>query len=162
MSGWEGRFDRTKAPSEPTGDCSEKEGDETQQCGTRHRLSRCVGGLRGLLLSLIYGLPILLLVLLNLRASILDGHVLRVSYRLGGAVARACCGSPVTAARMAAMAASRNAVGSFPGIALRSAWSIDENGSVVCEMLGPATCAAVCAVELTALVTPPSTFVMLR
>jgi hypothetical protein len=90
MSGWEGRFDRTKAPSEPTGDCSEKEGDETQQGGTRHRLSRSVGGLRGLLLGLIYGLPILLLVLLNLRASILDGHVLRMRYGLGCALARLC------------------------------------------------------------------------
>src|SRR4029077_8061651 len=88
MSGWEGRFDRTKAPSEPTGDCSEKEGDETQQCGTRHRLSRCVGGLSGLLLCLVYGLPILLLVLLDLPASVLDGHVFRMRYRLGCALAR--------------------------------------------------------------------------
>jgi hypothetical protein len=37
---------------------------------------------------LIYSLPILLLVLLNLRASILDGHVLRMRYRLGGVLAR--------------------------------------------------------------------------
>ena len=90
MSGWEGRFDRTKAPSEPTGDCSEKEGDETQQCGTRHRLSCCVGGLSGLLLCLVYGLPILLLVLLDLPASVLDGHVLRMRYRLSCALARLC------------------------------------------------------------------------
>jgi hypothetical protein len=89
-SGWKGRFDRTKAPSKPTGDCTEEERDETQQCGARHRLSRRVGGLRGLLLCLVYGLPILLLVFLNLPASILDGHVLRVSYRLGGALARLC------------------------------------------------------------------------
>ena len=90
MSGWEGRFDRTKAPSEPTDDCSKKEGDETQQCGTRHRLSGCIGGLRRLLLGLIHGLPILLLVLLDLPASILDGHVLRMRYRLGRALARLC------------------------------------------------------------------------
>src|ERR1700747_3690425 len=87
-SGWEGRFDRTKAPSEPTGDCTEEEGDETQQCGTRHRLSRGVGGLRGLLLCLVAALPILLLVLLTLPASILDGHVLRMRYRLSCALAR--------------------------------------------------------------------------
>ena len=90
MSGWEGRFDRTKAPSEPTGDRTEEESYETKPSDTRHRLSRCVGGLRGLLLCLVYGLPILLRVLLNLLASILDGHVLRMRYRLGCALARLC------------------------------------------------------------------------
>jgi hypothetical protein len=40
--------------------------------------------------ALVYSLPILLLVLLNLPASILDGHVLRMRYRLSCALARLC------------------------------------------------------------------------
>jgi hypothetical protein len=47
-------------------------------------------GLRGQLLCLVYGLPIMLLVLLNLPASILDGHIFRMCYRLGCVLARLC------------------------------------------------------------------------
>jgi hypothetical protein len=42
----------------------------------------------GLLLCLVYGLLMLLLVLLNLPAGILDGHIFRMCYRLGCVLAR--------------------------------------------------------------------------
>jgi hypothetical protein len=83
-------LDRANAPAEPSGDCAKEEADEAKQCGTRHRLSCRVSGVLRLLFSLVYGLPILLLVLLNLPASILDGDVLRTRYRLGRALARLC------------------------------------------------------------------------
>jgi len=67
------------------------------------------------------------------------------------------CGSPVTTARTAAIAASRKVVGSFPGIAVRIDSSIKENGSV---MRVTVVWATVSAVEPTALETLPSAFVM--
>jgi hypothetical protein len=72
-AGWKDRLARTHTAAEPTGQGAKEEADGAQQCGARHRLSRCVGGLRRLLLGLIYCLPILLLVLLNLRASMAAG-----------------------------------------------------------------------------------------
>ena len=87
---WEGRLARTHAPAEPPGQAAKEEADGAKQCGARHRLSRRVGGLRPLLLSLVYRVPILLSVLLNLRASILHRDVLRTCYHLGRTVARFC------------------------------------------------------------------------
>ncbi len=49
---------------------------------------RCIGGLRHLLLGLIYRLPILMGILLNLRTSILHRDVLRTRYHLGRTFAR--------------------------------------------------------------------------
>jgi len=131
-----------------------------KQCGARHRLGRRVGGLRPLLLSLVYRVPILLSVLLNLRASILHRDVLRTCYHLGRTfrASAACCGSPVTTARTATIVASRKVVGSFPGTALRIDSSMEENGSAMRVM---AICVTVSAVEPTALETLPSAFVSL-
>jgi hypothetical protein len=84
----EGRLDCADAPTHPAGDRAKEKGDEAKQPGSRHGLGRYLSGLRGLLLDLINCLPILLLVSLNLRASILNRDVLRVRYRLGRALAR--------------------------------------------------------------------------
>jgi hypothetical protein len=82
-SGCQSRLDPTQAPTEPTGQATKEETDCTKQCSAGHRLSRCVGGLRHLLLGLIYCLPILMGILLNLRTSILHRDVLRTRYHLG-------------------------------------------------------------------------------
>ena len=86
----EGLLARTHAPAEPPGQAAKEEANGAKQCGARHRLSRCVGGLRHLLLSLIYCVPILLGVLLNLRASILHGDILRTCYHLSCTFPRFC------------------------------------------------------------------------
>ena len=86
----EGWLHRAHAPAEPAGDCAKEEGDETPPRGSGHRLSRCVGSLPRLLFGLIYGLPILLLVLLDLLASIFNRDILRMRYRLGCTLAGLC------------------------------------------------------------------------
>src|SRR5258708_40254236 len=90
-SGRERRLDRTHTPAEPTGQAAKEQADCAKQCGARHGLSRCVGGLRHLLLGVICCLPILLRILLNLRASILHRDILRTCYHLGCTFSRFCC-----------------------------------------------------------------------
>ena len=68
----------------------------------RHRLGRRVGGLRPLLLSLVYCVPILLSVLLTcVRASSIEMFCARaITWAARSRASAACCGSPVTRATM--------------------------------------------------------------
>ena len=70
--------------------------------------------------------------------------------------------SLVTAARTAAVAASRKAAGSVPPLALRIDWSIDAKGSELRASVGATTWAAVCAVEPSVCAAPPATVPSVR
>src|SRR5260370_40243235 len=87
-SGCQSPLDPTQAPTEPTGQATKEETDCTKQRSAGHRLSRCVGGLRHLLLGLIYCLPILMGIWLNLGTSILHSDVLRTRNPLGSTFPR--------------------------------------------------------------------------
>ncbi len=79
--GW---LNRAHAATEPGSNRSQKETDRAKQRSCGCCLCRSVGDLRRSLLSLLCRLTILLLILSNLRPSLLDGYVLRLGNSLSG------------------------------------------------------------------------------
>ena len=76
------RFDCARATAEPPREAAEQKADGAEERPAGDRLGCCVGCLRRLLLGLFDSLPVLLLVLLNLRSRLLDRNVLRPRDRL--------------------------------------------------------------------------------
>src|SRR5690349_25065548 len=79
--------DHAHSPSKPGRDSSQYQRERPEESSARDRLSGCVGCGDGLLLSLVDGLPVLLLKFSYLRASLIDGDVLRLGNRLSRAFA---------------------------------------------------------------------------
>jgi hypothetical protein len=92
-------------------------------------------------LGLVDDLPVLLFVLGNLCACLIDGNILGLCQDLYRALARSFLSrvSLVSAARTAAVAASRKAAGSVPPLALRIDWSMDAKGSELRARVGATT-----------------------
>ena len=82
------RFHRAETPAEPARDATKHQRDEAEQGGGRGDARRRVGSVRRLLLHLVDGLLILLRVLVDLGARLLDRNPLSSRQRLRRARAR--------------------------------------------------------------------------